>query len=146
MQSLAKKVALVTGGSSGIGRAATLAFAREGAKVVLAARGIARGNAVVREIKEKGGDAIFVQTDVSKPREVESLIAQTVERYGRLDCALNNAAAYAGAFSATADFSEEEFDLTVAVDLKGVGLCMKYESSKCSAKTLRWGSSSTLLL
>ena len=67
-----------------IGRAAAHAFAREGAKVVLAARGVDRGNAVAREIKEKGGDAIFVQTDVSKANQVESLIHKTVERYGRL--------------------------------------------------------------
>src|SRR2546422_6794930 len=139
-RSLANKVALVTGGNSGIGRAAAHAFAREGAKVVLAARGVDRGHAVVREIKEKGGDAIFVQTDVSKANQVESLIHKTVERYGRLDCALNNAAAYAGAHSATADFSEEEFDLTIAVDLKGVWLCMKYEIKQMLSQTPSTGS------
>ena len=135
MQMLANKVALVTGGNSGIGRAAAHAFAREGAKVVLAARGVDRGHAVAREIKEKGGEAIFVQTDVSKANQVELLIHKTVERYGRLDCALNNAAAYAGAFSATADFSEEEFDLTIAVDLKGVWLCMKHEIQQMLSQT-----------
>ncbi len=68
-----------------------------------------------------------MQTDVSKRNKVESLITKTVERYGRLDYALNNAAAYAGAFLPTADFDEEEFDHTIAVSVKGVWLCMKYE-------------------
>jgi len=121
------KVALVTGGNSGIGRASAIVFARESAKVVIAARNAERGNRVVDEIRRDGGEAIFVATDVAKPADVENMVAKTVEQFGRLDCAVNNAAAYAGAFSLTADFSEEEFDHTIAVDLKGVWLGVKYE-------------------
>ncbi len=82
------KVVLVTGGSSGIGRAAALAFAREGAAVAVAARGSERGEAVVREIEVAGGTAAFFRTDVSRADQVEALVRGTVERFGRLDCAL----------------------------------------------------------
>jgi NAD(P)-dependent dehydrogenase (short-subunit alcohol dehydrogenase family) len=121
------KVALVTGGNSGIGRAAAILFAREGAKVVIAARNPERGHRVVEEIRTAGGDALFVATNVANAVDVENMVAKTVEQFGRLDCAVNNAAAYAGAFSLTADFSDEEFDHTMAVDLKGVWLGMKHE-------------------
>lgn len=121
------KVVLVTGGNSGIGRATAIVFAREGANVVIAARNAERGNRVVEEIRTAGGDARFVATDVAKAGDVENMVTKTVEHFGRLDYAVNNAAAYAGAFSLTADFSEEEFDHTMAVDLKGVWLGMKYE-------------------
>ncbi len=121
------KVALVTGGSSGIGRATAHVFAREGAKVVIAARGAHRGNKVVEDIRAGGGEAMFFPADVSKAAEVEALVTRTVERYGRLDCAVNNAAGYMGAFSPIAAFSEQEFDETIAVDLKGVWLGLKFE-------------------
>jgi NAD(P)-dependent dehydrogenase (short-subunit alcohol dehydrogenase family) len=121
------KVAVVTGGNSGIGRATALAFAREGAKVVIAARNRDRGEAVVREIRDAGGEALFVPTDVSKAAEVKALFERAVAEYGRVDFGFNNAAGYGGVFSLTADFSEQEFDETIAVDLKGVWLCMKYE-------------------
>lgn len=121
------KVAVITGGNSGIGRATALAFARAGAQVVIAARNRERGDAVVDEINNAGGKAAFVATDVSKPADVKALVAQAVATFGRVDCAFNNAAGYGGAFSLTADFTEEEFDETIAVDLKGVWLCMKYE-------------------
>lgn len=121
------KVVLITGGNSGIGRAAALVFAREGARVVIASRNVERGEKVVEEIRAAGGAALFVATDVAKAADVENMVAKTVERFGRLDYAVNNAAAYAGAFSLTADFSEEEYDKTMAVDLKGVWLGMKYE-------------------
>jgi len=129
------KVALVTGGNSGIGRAAAILFAREGAKVVIAARNVERGERVVEEIRGAGGEAMFVATDVAKAADVENMVAKTVERFGRLDCAVNNAAAYAGAFSLTADFTEEEFDHTMAVDLKGVWLGMKYEIKQMLSQT-----------
>jgi NAD(P)-dependent dehydrogenase (short-subunit alcohol dehydrogenase family) len=106
------KVVIVTGGNSGIGRATALVFAREGARVVIAARNAERGHQVVEELKSAGAESLFVATDVSKTAEVETLVRKTVERFGRLDCAVNNAAGYMGAFSATADFSEEEFDAT----------------------------------
>src|SRR6266446_2797862 len=85
------KVALVTGAASGIGRASALAFAREGAKTVVADVLVEGGEETVRIIKEAGGDALLVKTDVSKAAEVETLIQKIVETYGRLDYAHNNA-------------------------------------------------------
>jgi NAD(P)-dependent dehydrogenase (short-subunit alcohol dehydrogenase family) len=134
------KVAVITGGNSGIGRAAAHAFAREGARVAIAARNRERGDAVVREISEKGGEAVFFPTDVSKPADIEALFRRTVEKWGRIDCAFNNAAGYSGAFSLTADFSEEEFDETIAVDLKGVWLSMKHEIRQMLAQDPPGGS------
>jgi NAD(P)-dependent dehydrogenase (short-subunit alcohol dehydrogenase family) len=129
------KVALVTGGSSGIGRATALLFAREGAKVVIAARSPERSQEVVGEIEARGGEAIFVPTDVAAPSQVERSVAAAIERFGRLDCAVNNAAGRMGAFSATADFSEAEFDETIAVDLKGVWVGMKHEIAQMLRQT-----------
>lgn len=120
------KVALITGGSSGIGRAAALVFARECAKVVIAARGAERGIQVAREIETAGGEAVFVATDVSKADDVAALVQTTVETYGRLDCAFNNAGVL-GNLALTADLTEDEFDLIIGINLKGVWLCMKYE-------------------
>lgn len=120
------KVALVTGAASGIGRASALAFAREGAKTVVADILVEGGEETVRIIKEAGGDALFVRTDVSKAGEVETLIQKIVETYGRLDYAHNNAG-IAGADAPTADCTEENWDHTIAINLKGVWLCMKYE-------------------
>jgi NAD(P)-dependent dehydrogenase (short-subunit alcohol dehydrogenase family) len=128
------KVALVTGGSSGIGRAAALLFARAGARVVIAARHPERGEAVVEQIRAAGGSAVFVQTDVAKAADAERMVAEAVHHFGRLDYAVNNAAAYAGLFSFTADFSEAEYDETMAVDLKGVWLGMKYEIKQMLAQ------------
>ena len=127
MQRFQGKVALITGGSSGIGRAAALAFAREGAKVVLAARRAERGEKVAHEIQSAGGNAVFVQADLAKPDEIAALVSRTVDLYGRLDSAFNNAALGEGVLSLTADFSEEEFDRVIGVNLKGVWLCLKHE-------------------
>ncbi|HEX4965475.1 MAG TPA: glucose 1-dehydrogenase [Thermoanaerobaculia bacterium] len=136
------RVALVTGGSSGIGRAAALAFAGEGAGVVIASRGTERGEAVQRELEALGAAAEFVPTDVSQAGQVETLVRRTVERFGRLDCAFNNAAAIdVGVYKATADFSEEEFDQHLAFNLKSVWLCMKHEI----AQMLRQGSGGTIV-
>jgi NAD(P)-dependent dehydrogenase (short-subunit alcohol dehydrogenase family) len=122
------KVVLVTGGSSGIGRAAALAFAREGAMVAVAARGSERGEAVVREIEEAGGRAAFFQADVSRADQVEALVRGTIERFGRLDCALNNAATLEiGSHKPLHELTEEEFDAHLALNLKSVWLCMKHE-------------------
>lgn len=121
-------VALVTGGSSGIGRATALGFAREGAKVVIASRGVERGEAVRQEVQALGAEAEFVPTDVSQARDVEALMRRTIARFGRLDYAFNNAAVLdVGVFKASADFSEEEFDKHIAFNLKSVWLCMKCE-------------------
>ena len=128
------KVVLVTGGSSGIGRASALAFAREGAKVVVNANmNIEGGEETVRLIKETGGEAIFVKADASKVAEVDTMIQKTVKAYGRLDCAFNNAGVVdvpsTSAFipAKTADYTEKEWDYVISVNLKGVWLCMKYE-------------------
>src|SRR5262249_16129322 len=120
------KVALVTGAASGIGRASSLAFAREGAKTVVADVLVEGGEETVRIIREAGGDSLFVRTDVSKAAEVETLIQKSIATYGRLDYAHNNAG-IAGADAPTADCTEENWDHTIAINLKGVWLCMKYE-------------------
>lgn len=120
------KVALVTGGSSGIGRATALAFAREGAKVVIADVLVEGGNETVQMIKEKGGEALFVKTDVSKAAEVQALINKIIKTYDRLDYAHNNAGV-GGVMASTADCTEENWDRTISINLKGVWLCMKYE-------------------
>jgi NAD(P)-dependent dehydrogenase (short-subunit alcohol dehydrogenase family) len=127
MKRFANKVAIVTGGSSGIGKATALAFAREGAKVVIAARRPQPALDTVKEIEAAGGVALFVPTDVSKSDEIERLIVRTVETYGRLDCAFNNAARTDEVIGPLIDLSEEDFDKSVAVNLKGVWLGMKYQ-------------------
>jgi NAD(P)-dependent dehydrogenase (short-subunit alcohol dehydrogenase family) len=119
------KVALVTGGSSGIGRATALAFAREGAKVAVVDINAQGGEETVQLIKKAGGNATFVKCDVSKAADVEAMIKKTVDTYGRLDCAFNNAGV--GVKKSTVDCTEEEWDLSINVLLKGVWLCMKYE-------------------
>jgi NAD(P)-dependent dehydrogenase (short-subunit alcohol dehydrogenase family) len=119
------KVSLVTGGSRGIGRATALLFAKSGAKVVIGDIDPA-GSQTVEEIKSAGREAIFVRTDVSDESDVKNLIATTVNTYGGLHCAFNNA----GVLPATVMFAEMDettFDKTIAVDLKGVFLCMKHE-------------------
>jgi NAD(P)-dependent dehydrogenase (short-subunit alcohol dehydrogenase family) len=124
----AGRVALVTGGSSGIGRATALAFAGEGAAVVIAARGEERGRAVVRELEALGGEAELVVADVSQAGAVAALIERTVARFGRLDHAFNAAAAIdPGGFKRTAEIAEEEFDRHLELNLKSVWLCMKHE-------------------
>ena len=121
----AGKVALVTGGSSGIGRATSLLFARHGAKVVIGDINPA-GSETVETIKRENGEAIFVQTDVRDAQQVQNLVATAVKTFGGLDCAFNNA----GVFPPMApldDTEESTFDQTFAVDVKGVFLAMKYE-------------------
>jgi len=122
-----EKVALVTGAGSGIGRATALAFAKEGARVVVADVVVAGGEETVRMIKEASGDAVFVKTDVSKSSEVEALIQTVVSTYGRLDCAFNNAGIQMEEASVTHTHTEEGWDRLISVNLKGVWLCMKYE-------------------
>ena len=120
------KVALVTGGNWGIGRATAIQFAREGARVVIAARRAPEGEATVAAIREVGGEATFVQTDVACAASVQALVQRTVETYGRLDFALNNAGER-GSRTPTADYDEAEWDRLIDINLKGVWLCMKFE-------------------
>lgn len=120
------KVALVTGGGSGIGRQACLVFAREGAKVVVSDVAVEGGEETVSLIKQAGGEATFIKANVSQEAEVEALIAKTAETYGRLDCAYNNAG-IAGRTARVADDTQENWDRILAINLKGVWLCLKYE-------------------
>src|ERR1700761_571285 len=111
------KIALITGGSAGIGRAAVEAFAEAGTRVVFAARGAERGHAVAHEMNAKGHEVLFVQADVSKSEEVQRLIRQTVEGFGRIDCAFNNAAAL-GVVRPMAQYSEADFEAEISLNLK----------------------------
>lgn len=120
------KVALVTGAGSGIGRASAQKFAELGAKVIVADIVAEGGNETVRLIREAGGEATFIKTDVSQAREVEALISGTVETYGRLDCAHNNAG-IEGVSAPIAELSEADFDRVISINLKGIWLCLKYE-------------------
>jgi NAD(P)-dependent dehydrogenase (short-subunit alcohol dehydrogenase family) len=120
------KVALVTGGTSGIGRETAVLFAKAGAKVVVAGRREAEGQETVELIRAAGGEGLFVKTDVSRAAEVEALVQKTAERFGRLDAAFNNAGVE-GAWIPIVRQSEEDFDRTISINLKGVWLCLKYE-------------------
>lgn len=120
------KVVLVTGAASGIGKASAQAFARLGAKVVVADIDGEGGRETVRLIEQEGGLATFIQADVSLSQQVEGLVHATIEIYGRLDCAHNNAG-IEGPLAPIADYNEAEFDRVLAINLKGVWLCMKHE-------------------
>ncbi|HEY5618012.1 MAG TPA: glucose 1-dehydrogenase [Vicinamibacterales bacterium] len=120
------KAVLVTGAGDGIGRATALAFAREGANVVLADISAPRGEAALAAIRETGVDARFVETDVSRPDQVVNLVEHTLGAFGRLDCAFNNAG-ISGERARTADRTLEEWDRVIAVNLTGTWLCMKHE-------------------
>lgn len=120
------KVALVTGASSGIGRATALAFAREGAKVVAADLNVVGGQETVQLVKAAGGEAVFVETDVAQADSVEAMVQTALDTYGRLDCAHNNAGVE-GVLSRTAEQTEQDWEPVIRINLKGVWLCMKYE-------------------
>jgi NAD(P)-dependent dehydrogenase (short-subunit alcohol dehydrogenase family) len=120
------KVALVTGGTSGIGRETALLFTKAGAKVVVAGRREPEGKETVDLIRAAGGDGLFVKTDVSQGSEVAALIQKAVEKFGSLDIAFNNAG-IEGAWVPIIRQSEEDWDRTINVNLKGVWFCLKYE-------------------
>ena len=121
------KVALVTGGSSGIGKRAAIRLAAEGAKVVVADVREAEGNETVRFIEEAGGDGLFAKADVSQERDVRAMVDAVVDAYGRLDCAFNNAGKLTGHTSGWTDTPVEFFDEMINTNLRGVWLCMKHE-------------------
>jgi NAD(P)-dependent dehydrogenase (short-subunit alcohol dehydrogenase family) len=120
-------VAVVTGGSSGIGRASALAFAAHGVRVAIGARRVAECEETVRLITEQGGEALYVQMDVSRPSQIEELVQAAVGRWKRLDFALNNAGIEGTPFVSTVEYSEEVWDEVIDVNLKGVFMSMKYE-------------------
>ena len=126
--SLEGKTALVTGGGSGIVRAASLAYAKDRARVVVADVNVEGGEETVQLIKETGGEAILVHADVSKPEDTQAMVAQAVETFGSLDCAFNNAGIGGGKERhLTADYREDDWDRVMSINLKGVWLCMKAE-------------------
>jgi NAD(P)-dependent dehydrogenase (short-subunit alcohol dehydrogenase family) len=120
------KVAIVTGGTSGIGRDAAVLFAKAGAKVVVAGRREVEGKETIDRVRAAGGDGLFVKTDVSQAAEVHALVQKTVEKFGRLDVAFNNAG-IEGSWIPIAEQSEEDWDRTIDINLKGTWLCLKYE-------------------
>lgn len=119
------KIVVVTGAASGIGRATALAFAREGAKVVVSDVSD-NGQETARMINAQGGEAVFTSCDVSIPEQVEDLIHSTVDRFGRVDCAFNNAG-IGGSSASTADYTFVDWNRVLSINLTGVWLCMKYE-------------------
>jgi NAD(P)-dependent dehydrogenase (short-subunit alcohol dehydrogenase family) len=121
---LQNKIALVTGGTSGIGEATALLFAREGAKVAITGRNEWRGHAVIEQILEGGGQAIFLRTDVRKAAECRRAVDETISTFGRLDILFNNAGVFYP--HTTLDCSEEEWDLQIDVNLKGTFLMSKF--------------------
>src|SRR5882724_1757784 len=120
------KIGLVTGGTSGIGRDTAVLFAKAGAKVVVAGRREVEGKETVDLIRAAGGDGLFLKADVSKAADVDALVQKTVEKFGRLDVAFNNAG-IEGHWLPITEQSEEDWDSTVDINLKGVWLCLKYE-------------------
>lgn len=120
------KVALVTGGGSGIGRAICSAFAEEGARVVVADVDPTKGEETAQAITAAGGEAIFLQADVGRAEQVKAMIEEIVHIYGQMDCACNNAG-IAGTMAWVVNCTEENWDRTILINLKAVWLCMKYE-------------------
>jgi NAD(P)-dependent dehydrogenase (short-subunit alcohol dehydrogenase family) len=123
------KVVLVTGGGSGIGRATSILLAKEGARVMIADYVPEGAERTVKMIKEAEGEASCIAADVSDVRQVEMMVNKTVETYGRLDGAFNNAGVE-GKMADTTEYPEDVFDRIIAINLKGVWLCMKYEISQ----------------
>lgn len=121
------KVVVITGGSSGIGRATALCFASRGARVLVGARRSAEGECTVALIRARGGEALYVPTDVGQPRQIHKLIETAVERWNRIDFAFNNAGIEGTPYVPTAEYSEQVWDEVIDINLKGVFLSMKYE-------------------
>ena len=126
-KSLENKIALVTGGTTGIGRATAVAFARAGAKVVVSGRRETEGEETVRLIKKTGGDGLFVQADVSRETDVRALVEKTVAAFGRLDAAFNNAGVEGALFVSTHEQTETNYRQVTDVNVLGVLLSMKHE-------------------
>ena len=126
MKQLENKVALITGSGSGIGKAAAILFAEQGAKVVISDINESHGHSVVEQIKQKGGDAFFIKADSSKPEDNEALIKQTIQKYGRLDIAVNNAG-IGGPLSATGEYPIDGWQKVIDINLSGVFYGLRYQ-------------------
>jgi NAD(P)-dependent dehydrogenase (short-subunit alcohol dehydrogenase family) len=137
---LQNKVAIITGGTSGIGRDTAVLFAEAGAKVVIAGRREKEGNETLALVRKASGDGIFVKTDVSKSTDVQGLVRATVEKYGRVDCLFNNAG-IEGVWTPIVEQREEDFDQVIAINVRGVWLCLKYVIQQM----LKQGTSGTIV-
>lgn len=127
MKEFNDKVVLITGASTGIGRAAANAFARDGAKLVLADVNTEVGEAFAAELREVGTEAVFVRTDVSRAQDCEAMVARALETFGRLDVAFNNAGIADAAQTGTDEYPLDLWEKVIAVNLSGVFYCMRYE-------------------
>lgn len=121
------KVVLITGSGSGMGKETAIRIAKEGAKVIVADRNEEGAKDTVQKIQAAGGEALALKVDITKTAEVENMIKQIVAKYGRLDCAVNNAGIEANAGETFEDTSEEMFDRVIGINVKGTWTCMKYE-------------------
>ncbi len=121
------KVVLVTGGTSGLGYDGALAFAKEGAKVVIAGRRVKEGEEAAGAIRQAGGEALFVRADVSREADVAAMVKACADSYGGLDCAYNNAGIDGALMTSIVDYKKEVWDQVIAINLTGMFLCMKYE-------------------
>jgi NAD(P)-dependent dehydrogenase (short-subunit alcohol dehydrogenase family) len=126
MKQLENKVALITGSGSGIGKAAAILFAEQGAKVVISDINESHGHSTVEELKKKGGDAFFIKADSSKPEDNEALIKQTIQKYGRLDIAVNNAG-IGGPLNATGEYPIDGWQKVIDINLSGVFYGLRYQ-------------------
>lgn len=136
--SFAGRVALITGGTAGIGRATAHLFAQAGAHVVIVGRRPERGKQTEQELQAGGGTAFYIQADVSKPEQVAACVRTSVERFGRLDFAFNNAASISK-LGRTGDYADDDFDLEVSSNLKSVWLCMKAELQQMEKQKMPGG-------
>jgi NAD(P)-dependent dehydrogenase (short-subunit alcohol dehydrogenase family) len=121
------KIVLISGSSSGIGKEAALAFVEEGAKVILASRNVKSNEALVKQIENQGGEALFVASDFTRTEEIQKTVAAGIEHFGGLDIAINNAGIEGTTDIKTADYDEKVWDEVIALNLKGVWLSMKYQ-------------------
>ena len=127
MSDFAGKVILITGATSGLGATAAVSLAGKGAKVAITGRREEQGQAVVAQMQAAGGEGLFIRTDVTIRADVEAMVAKTVDRFGRLDGAVNNAGITGPVFVPVADVTEEDWLATMATNLTGVFMSMKFE-------------------